>query len=50
MLEVHQLFIIGRSGEIRDVLIDSAGASVGIGLYMLIIRIKGKGHGRQLKL
>ena len=28
--EVHQLFIPGRSGEVRDVLIDSAGAFVGI--------------------
>ncbi|MGF7185304.1 VanZ family protein [Desulfitispora alkaliphila] len=34
--EVHQLFIPGRSGELRDVLIDSAGASVGIGVYMLV--------------
>lgn len=34
--EVHQLFISGRSGEVRDVLIDSAGASVGIGFYSLI--------------
>ena len=28
--EIHQLFIDGRSGEIRDVLIDSAGAATGI--------------------
>ncbi|WP_257348292.1 VanZ family protein [Pseudalkalibacillus decolorationis] len=34
--EVHQLFIPGRSGEIRDVLIDSTGASVGIGVYLMI--------------
>lgn len=42
--EVHQTFIPGRSGEVRDVLIDSAGALVGIGtfilLYKLIHRIK----------
>lgn len=31
--EVHQLFIPGRSGEVTDVIIDSAGASVGIMLY-----------------
>lgn len=31
--EFHQLFIDGRSGEMRDVLIDSAGALVGIGIY-----------------
>lgn len=33
--EVHQLFIVGRSGEVRDVLIDSTGAATGIGVYML---------------
>ncbi|WNF36648.1 VanZ family protein [Bacillaceae bacterium IKA-2] len=37
--EVHQLFIPGRSGEIRDVIIDSAGTTVGIGLYLLIGKI-----------
>lgn len=31
--EAHQLFIPGRSGEIRDVLIDSAGATIGISIY-----------------
>lgn len=33
--EIHQLFIPGRSGEIRDVLIDSCGATFGIGLYLI---------------
>lgn len=33
--ETHQLFIAGRSGEFRDVLIDSTGAFVGIGLSWL---------------
>src|SRR5699024_1969672 len=37
--EVHQLFIPGRSGEMRDVLIDSAGAAAGIGAYALLGRI-----------
>ncbi|MDV2684352.1 VanZ family protein [Alkalihalophilus lindianensis] len=40
--EVHQLFIPGRSGEVTDVLIDSAGASGGIGLYLLAKTIKRK--------
>ncbi|MDE5414019.1 VanZ family protein [Alkalihalobacterium chitinilyticum] len=40
--EVHQLFIPGRSGEVRDVLIDTAGASVGIGLYWLFSRLRQK--------
>lgn len=33
--EFHQTFVPGRSGELRDVLIDSAGALTGIGLYLL---------------
>ena len=28
--EIHQLFVGGRSGEFRDVLIDSCGAGFGI--------------------
>lgn len=35
--EAHQLFIPGRSGELRDVFIDSAGAFVGIGLALGLI-------------
>lgn len=34
--EVHQLFTYGRSGEIRDIIIDSFGSSIGIlGYYYL---------------
>lgn len=33
--EVHQLYIPGRSGEVRDVIIDSAGAGTGIGVYLI---------------
>ncbi|ABR46681.1 VanZ family protein [Alkaliphilus metalliredigens QYMF] len=40
--EVHQLYVPGRSGELRDVLIDSAGAMVGIGLYLGLGKIKKK--------
>ncbi|WP_368503206.1 VanZ family protein [Alkalihalophilus sp. As8PL] len=40
--EVHQLFVPGRSGEVTDVLIDSAGASVGIGMYLIAQTIKRK--------
>lgn len=43
--EVHQLFVDGRGGQVRDVLIDSAGAALGIllfaGLYELL-RVKRK--------
>lgn len=34
--EFHQLFIPGRGAQIKDVLIDSAGASVGIGVYWIV--------------
>ncbi len=33
--EVHQVFVPGRSAQVKDVIIDSAGASVGLGLYLL---------------
>ena len=28
--EIHQLFVPGRSGQLRDVLLDSAGVAAGI--------------------
>lgn len=33
--EVHQLFIPGRSGEVRDVLIDTLGATSGLLIYRI---------------
>ncbi len=36
--EVHQLFVPGRAGALKDVLLDSAGALVGVLLGLLIIR------------
>ena len=38
--EVHQLFVAGRSGQVSDVLLDTIGASVGVGLYYLLFRKK----------
>lgn len=38
--EIHQLFIPGRSGELRDVLIDTTAASMGVALYALIDRVR----------
>lgn len=35
--EVHQLFVAGRGGQVKDVFIDSTGAFVGIGLYNIIL-------------
>lgn len=37
--EIHQLFIDGRSGQITDVLIDTAGALIGILITMLLSKI-----------
>ncbi len=37
--EYHQTYIPGRSGEIRDVLIDSLGAVTGILLVLIVCRI-----------
>lgn len=34
--EIHQLFVPGRSGEIRDVLIDTTAAALGVYIYHLI--------------
>lgn len=32
--EIHQLFVAGRSGEVRDVLMDTVAGAVGIALYL----------------
>lgn len=37
--ELHQIFVPGRSGELRDVMIDSIGAMVGAYLFILIANI-----------
>ena len=36
--EIHQLFIPGRSGEIRDVCIDSLGVVIGIILVLMLLK------------
>ena len=35
--ELHQVFVSGRSGEVRDVLIDTAGAAVGVAVYAALL-------------
>lgn len=35
--EFHQLFVPGRSGQLRDVLIDSGGALIGVLLFTLLL-------------
>ena len=34
--EIHQLFVAGRAGRVNDVLIDSAGAVLGLALFLFI--------------
>lgn len=34
--EIHQLFVLGRSGEIKDVIIDSIGSFLGIMIFKRI--------------
>ena len=36
--EIHQLFVPGRSGEVRDVSIDTLGAGLGVSFYYLVFR------------
>ncbi|CEN94050.1 VanZ family protein [Paraclostridium sordellii] len=37
--EIHQLFIAGRSGEFKDVLVDTLGAIIGLLLVFMINKI-----------
>lgn len=41
--EVHQLYVPGRGAQASDVLIDSAGACLGIGIYALYRRYLRRG-------
>ena len=36
--EIHQIFVSGRSGEIRDIIVDTCGSTVGILLNIIINR------------
>lgn len=38
--EIHQVFVPGREAQVKDVIIDSGGAAVGIGVYLIINRKK----------
>ena len=40
--EIHQLFVPGRSGMIRDVFIDSIGGIIGVGIIFIYENIKKK--------
>lgn len=40
--EIHQLFVVGRSGRVTDVLIDSIGVTVSLVILVLITKHKAK--------
>lgn len=42
--EIHQMFIPGRSGELRDVLIDTLGGLIGSTIYYQISKIRRNIH------
>ncbi|MBO5228401.1 MAG: VanZ family protein [Lachnospiraceae bacterium] len=46
--EVHQLFIEGRAGQIRDVLIDTSGAVIALILVVIFETLNGCGIQRKL--
>lgn len=37
--EMHQLLVVGRSGNIKDIIIDSLGIGTGIFVYLLVIEL-----------
>ena len=47
--EIHQLFVLGRAGQIRDVFIDTAGILLGLGLmlasYKIVLHLGAKKNG-----
>jgi len=48
--EIHQLFVPGRSGEIRDVLIDTLGICLGLGLvWAFNVILKAVKNSNQIK-
>lgn len=42
--EIHQLFVSGRSGQVRDVIIDTFGVTFGICIVLLIEQLVKKGR------
>ena len=45
--ELHQLFVPGRSGELRDVLIDSVAGLIGVGICIFIYHKKALQKGQE---
>lgn len=42
--EIHQIFVPGRSGEIRDIIIDTIGSTVGVFIYFMFYKHWRKKH------
>ena len=40
--EVHQLLVPGRSGEIKDIVIDTAGATCGVMIFKSLVNVKNR--------
>lgn len=47
--EIHQLFVAGRAGRFSDVVIDSAGALLGVLVFALLVRIVKRIQRKRLK-
>ena len=47
--EIHQLFVAGRAGRFSDVVIDSAGALLGVRVFALLVRIVKRIQRKRLK-
>ncbi|SHJ15592.1 VanZ family protein [Parasporobacterium paucivorans] len=45
--ETHQLFVPGRGGQLKDVILDSSGSAFGIGVMTFFYRIRRKTFGRK---
>lgn len=48
--EFHQLFVAGRAGRFGDVLVDSAGAVLGLAFFLLMVKIVGACRRRRRKV
>jgi VanZ family protein len=40
--ELHQAFVPGRSAEATDVLIDTAGGTIGIAIYYIVLKLRAR--------
>jgi VanZ family protein len=48
--EIHQLFTPGRSGEVRDVIIDTCGALIGLLVIRFVVSLRNRRQARGVDL